>query len=421
MPKKIYATSEFVDTLEVPRPGENVDSGDVNSPFQQLLNNDKYLRGQNSEILRRLDALTLLLSSFTVSLPPLLKIEPSRTYTLTDAVGVSRVNGYSGEIDLQALDVPAGITVTFNPDPVGSGDRATMTVAAGEQLVPGLYTVTVRAVATDGRIAEAKMKFDVAAQTQQSTFTVEAPPNSSIDRATEQTKVTVPINVRRSGLFADPINFTITNLPAGLTAAWSKNPVTGNTAVEAAATTLTLTAAASLPTGTYALSIRATSGSIVRTLPLALAVTAPVAAGGVADLTAEFVYDDGDPAVTNGGTLYINRLGGFTGPVKVSTVQGNVAIDDNTFIPGPVVLIDGQPLQATTRSNTVRVTAEGASTGWTGSGVANVRDRTKTGWPYTSSDRGPHADAPLIVEGVIDGQTVTRYARYFVRVGTRTY
>lgn len=421
MPKKISALPDFVTSLEVPRPGENVDSGDVNKPFADLLGNDMFLRGQISELHRRLDALTLAATSFSISLPPLLKLEPDRSYVLTDAIGIARVNNYAGEIDLQLLDVPAGISVTFNPDPVGGTNRASMTVATAAQLVPGLYTVTVRGTGADGRISEAKIQFDVAAQTQQSTFNVSAGPNTSIDRATGQTTVTVPVNVRRNGLFGEPITLAVSNLPAGLSATWSRNPLTGNAAVEDSAAILTLTAAASLPTGTYALTLRASGGNVVRTLPITLAVTAAPVAGGGEDFSAEFVYDQGDPALTNGGTLYINRLGGFTGAVTVSTVPSNVLMDFPNTVPGPVSLIDGQPWRATTNSNTVRVTSEGASTGWTGSGVANVQDRTKPGWPYTSSYRGPVSDAPLIVEGVINGQTVTRYARYFVRIGTRTY
>lgn len=423
MPKQITADAEFTSTLEVPRPGENVDAADVNGPFSDLLGNDLWARAQISEIRQLLERQAQAANAFTLSLPSSLALEPSRTYTLTDAVGIARLNGYAASIDLQALDVPAGVTVTFNPDPA-SGNSATMTINTDVQLVPGLYTLTVRGSGTDGKQAEAKMQLNVAAQTQTASFDLQVPAATSIDRATGQTKTTLPIDVTRAGLFAEPIQLAITNLPTGVTASFSVNPVTGNLAQQPRASVLTLTANNSLPTGTYSLNLRATAGNIVRTRAINLSVGAPAVAGGGQDFTADFVYDAGDPAVVNGGTLYINRLGGFTGPITVNASALNMpemGQNGMKLADSPTILINGQPWVATVNTNTARITAEGSSAGWTGSGIAPIMDLNSPTLAFTSSYKGWGYVGPLYVEATIGGQVVQRYVRVQVRGGTRTY
>ncbi|WP_288482114.1 hypothetical protein [uncultured Deinococcus sp.] len=401
MPKTLTnPTPTWTDTLTVPRDGENVDAGDVNGPFKDLLGNTRFLYGVISDLQQQVEILKKERGGLTLVLPAALALEPGRSYVLTDAVAIGRINGYQGNVDLAALDLPAGVTATFSPDPA-PGDRSTLTLDVGVGTVAGPYNLTVTGTGPDGKTARALLPVTIAGQTQKASFAFSTAQTGSIDRGRDQTSNTFIMRVERAGQFDSPITFAVDTLPAGLSAEWSQNPVTGSASLENLASVLTLKAAASLPAGTYNLTLRASGGGVVRTQGIALTVTT-AAAAGQPDFTLETVYDQGDVLVTNGATVYINRAGGYGGPVTLSVPPSDT---------GPVILVNGQPWSAQITGNTARVVADGASRGWTNSGVA----------PMPGTFSGSARNVFVRGTAILNGTTVTRTGDLIYRYGNRTY
>ncbi|MCD0156002.1 hypothetical protein [Deinococcus sp. 6GRE01] len=365
MPKTVKASPAFTDNLTVPRDGEAIDAGDVNAPMTALLGNDLHLFGLVSDLTRQIEEMKAAQGGFTLIVPAALTLEPARTYTYPNAINIGRQAGYSGPIDLSVVDLPAGVTATYTDPVVGNSADLTLTVA--DTVVAGIYNITFQGVGPDGKTARALLPITIKAQTQPAAFAISTSGGAGhIERANDETTQSWNFNVDRSGQFSDPITFALVNPPAGITAAWTANPVTGSAAVQPNATQLTVTAAPGVPAGTYNLSVRATGGGVVRTQGLALTITAaPIPTNP--DYTLEVVYDAGDYRVTNGATVYINRSGGYTGEVILTWSGMGISVE-------PTVLINGQPNSAIIKGNTARVTANGTANGWANSGIAPLPD-----------------------------------------------
>lgn len=65
----------------------------------------------------------------------------------TTNVEVTRVNGFTGNVDLAASGQPSGLTISFNPTSV-LGDASQVQVAAAGSVTPGTYAVTITGSAT---------------------------------------------------------------------------------------------------------------------------------------------------------------------------------------------------------------------------------------------------------------------------------
>jgi uncharacterized membrane protein len=75
------------------------------------------------------------------------------------------------------------------------------------------------------------------------------------------------VTVTRTGGFTGAVQLSVSGLPSGVTAVFSPNPATGTTS------TLTVTAAATAATGSFALTITGTSGTLSHAASATLVVT----------------------------------------------------------------------------------------------------------------------------------------------------
>ncbi|GGL15977.1 COG1470 family protein [Deinococcus radiotolerans] len=405
MPRDLTANPEFTDTITVPRDGEGIDAGDVNAPMTDLLGNDLYLRAQLADLTRTVEEMRKAAGGFVLVAPAGLTLEPGQTYAFPAAIALGRQAGYASDVTLAMLDLPAGVTATFTPAVLsGATVTSTLTLNVSAGAVAGPYNLRVQGTGADGKISQALIATQVTAQTQQPTFTISPGSTSgSIDRGAGETSEAFVFGVTRAGMFGADIQFSVVNPPAGITATFAPATVSGAAAVQPAATTLTLTAAGSLPAGTYTIQVRAVSGSIVRTQALSLTVTAAQQAGDD-DYTLTVVYDAGDYRTTNGATLYINRQNGYTGPVELRVIGGVSPTE-------PLILVNGKIGGDTVYGNTARLIADGAGRGWTNAGVADLPDN----YPLTATFGMVRGSAE------IEGKTVTRYASLEWRWGNRSY
>jgi subtilase family serine protease len=146
--------------------------------------------------------------------------------------------------------------------------------------------------------------------------------------------------------FSGSVNFSISSLPSGVTAAFSPNPATSTS-------TLTLTASATAALGTANLTITGKSGSITQTLPFTLTVNGPDYS-----LTATPSKLTQAPGTSGTSTIKVVPTNGFTGGVTLaaSGVPSGVTA---AFSPNP-----------TTSTSTLTLTL-GSSVG-TGSHVITI-------------------------------------------------
>src|SRR5437879_5132206 len=155
-------------------------------------------------------------------------------------------------------------------------------------------------------------------------FALSAAPASRT--VTQGGNTTYTTNSARLGGFTGGVTFSVSGLPAGATGTFNPNPATANSS------TLTVTTAATTPTGSFVLTITGVSGALSRTASVTLVVSAPAA--GDFSLAAS----PASQRVPRGGTtsysVNITRTGGFTGTISLS-VSGLPSGVTASFSPNP--------------------------------------------------------------------------------------
>jgi hypothetical protein len=207
------------------------------------------------------DATSLLV--LTVIDPPTYALSLSKT-AITIArggsapidVNVARTNFVAGVA--LSVDGAAGITAAFAQNPA-TGESVATTISVGTGVAPATYTVTVRATAAGLTDRTATLTVTVIPDA------IQLLVQSGVS-GFQGTTGTSSILVNR-GTFAGAIALTAEGLPTGATASFT--PLTSTSA----STTLTLVVGPTVPTGTYAVTIRASAAGVPdATAPLTLTV-----------------------------------------------------------------------------------------------------------------------------------------------------
>ncbi len=224
----------------------------------------------------------------------------------------ARVN-FTGAVTLTVTGTPTGVSTTIS-QPQGSGALVTGLVSftAAASTAPGSYPVTVLASGAG-----------ITAKSAVVTLTITAAGSYAINLSNSTTSVApggsglVILSLIRNN-FTAPITFVVDNLPSGVTAGFTPNPVTFS------ATTLTLDVAVSAPLGTHSLVLRGTSpGFPDRSVPLTLTV-ASLGSFTLSASPSPLSLVQGTSRVV---TINIARTGGFSGIVllEVETPPGLTA------------------------------------------------------------------------------------------------
>jgi len=169
------------------------------------------------------------------------------------------------------------------------------------------------------------------------------------------------VTVAPSGGFTAGVTLSATNLPAGASASFSPNPVTGGSG----SSTMSVTTSASTPAGTYTVTITGTSGSLTHTATATLVVNAAASPNFLISAS------PASQTVTAGnGTSYtatVTPSGGFTGSVNLS-VSGLPSGAGATFNPSSITGGSGSSsMSVTTSTSTPAGTYTLTITGTSGS------------------------------------------------------
>jgi uncharacterized membrane protein len=206
----------------------------------------------------------------TVAVPPSFTLTPSTTALSVVQGGstnlkatISVAGGFNAAVTFGAMGLPAGMTTTFAPTFLaapGSGS-STLTINTGAAAAAGVRTLYFTASA--GGVTKTAVI----------SMTVTAAPLLVVPAGTAVTlarggSLPLPVTLKIAGPIAGPVKLTVTGAPAGLAANFAQ---TTFTALGNWGATLTLSAAASSPSGKWAINLTASDG--VRTYSAPLTVT----------------------------------------------------------------------------------------------------------------------------------------------------
>ncbi len=163
---------------------------------------------------------------------------PGRTTTFT--LSVTESGAAKNKVSLTAT-AAAGLTGSISPASITPGTTATVTITAASTIAPGTKNIVITGTDTTG--------------TQTSTYalTVIPPPTLALNAASSSlaivqgTSGTVGLTAVTGGSFTGMIGYSVSGLPAGVSAKWSANPATPPASVSTNNETLTLTASATAP------------------------------------------------------------------------------------------------------------------------------------------------------------------------------
>lgn len=217
------------------------------------------------------------------------------------ATTVTRTN-FTGAVTLGVSGAPTGVTTTV----AQNGDAGTITVNVGATATPGTSTLTVTATGTGVAAATATYALTVTAAPAGS-FTVAVNPAALSVQQGANGQATVTLTRTN---FTAPVTLAVTGAPNGVTVAF------GQTTLNNAETTTTLTlgVAGSVAAGAYNLSVTATSGATTQTAALALTVTAAPAGAIALTLSAA------------NATVNVGAATTFTVNIARTNYAGNVAV-----------------------------------------------------------------------------------------------
>jgi subtilase family serine protease len=247
--------------------------------------------------------------SFTLSASPS-SLSVTQGSSGTSTITVTDAGGFSGSVTLAASGLPSGVTAAFGTNPTTG--TSVLTLTASSTATTGTSTVTI--TGTSGSLTATTTVALTVSATATPNFTISASPASVT--VTQGANGTSMITITSTGGFNAATTLSATGLPAGVTAAFSTNPVTP-AANGSATSTLTLTASASATVGAATVTITGTSGSTTHSTTIALTVNA---SSGTKNFTlslspSSFTIDERGTVST---TLTVTSVNGFNSAVDLS-------------------------------------------------------------------------------------------------------
>jgi hypothetical protein len=171
-------------------------------------------------------------------------------------VTINSLNGFTGAVSLSASGLPTGVTASFNPASTTGSSALTFTV--GSAASTGTVTVTI--AGTSGSLVNSTtLSLTV---TSGPNFILSTSSSLSIARGTKGTTI---ITITPANAFVGFVSLSASKLPNRVSASFSPNPATSSS-------TLTLTAGRRANTGTFAIMITGTSGTLTHTATIGLTI-----------------------------------------------------------------------------------------------------------------------------------------------------
>jgi hypothetical protein len=204
--------------------------------------------------------------SISIAVSPVDLIVLCGTTGVTTAT-LTRGGDFDGNVTLAVSGLPQGVTAFLSPSELaGTNMSTTITIVAEETAPPGSYTITLTAMSSIGEAAT-NYRLEI----------VEVP---HFHMSVEPSELTVPqgrsgtatVRITRRGGFWGSVALSVANTMSGLEVTLDPEIVHGNTS------TVTLSVATTVPTGSYTLTVAGAAEAIpTGTSIISLNVRSPVA------------------------------------------------------------------------------------------------------------------------------------------------
>ena len=247
------------------------------------------------------------------------------SYTIT----IAPTNGFSSAVTLSVSGLPSGAGGTFSPNPA-TGASSTLTVTTASTTPVGSYALTISG--TGGSLTHTTGATLVVNPPPPPDFSLSASPGSQTIIQGGSTSYTITIAPANG--FNSAVTLSVSGLPSGAGGTFSPNPATSTS-------TLGVTTLSTTPTGSYALTVSGTGGSLTRPTGVTLVVNAAPDFSLSASPGSQTI-------VAGGSTSYavsVARTSGFADAVSLS-VNGLPSGATGSFSPNP----------ATAASSTLSIT-----------------------------------------------------------------
>lgn len=246
------------------------------------------------------------------------------------SVSLTPINGYSGTVNFSVSGLPAGATGTFTPvSLVGSG-TTTLAVSTATTTPAGSYTLTI--TGSDGTLSHTAT---VTLVVNQPDFAISAAPASQSVQQGGSVSYTITLSAING--YSGTVNFSVSGLPVGATATFTPASLVGS-----GTSTLAITTVNPTTTGSYALTITGSDGTLTHTAAATLVVSAP-------DFSLSAT--PASQTINQGGTtsysIAVNPISGYAGTVSFA-VSGLPTGASATFNPPSVVAGSATSLNITT-------------------------------------------------------------------------
>lgn len=186
----------------------------------------------------------------------------------TATITLARSGPFMGAVALTLEGAPAGLTGTFAPATIASGDAtSTLTLAPDASVAPGTYAMTVRGTGTNVADVTAPLSIVVSPAPAPAIALAVSPDALSVAQGATGTSTAT---ITRSGGFAGAVDLSVAGAPTGMTVTIDPPSVPGN----ATTATISVSPDATVTPGDYTLTIQGTgTGVTAQSTTLAVTVT----------------------------------------------------------------------------------------------------------------------------------------------------
>jgi len=228
-------------------------------------------------------------SSFTLSANPG-SLAVTQGNSVTSSITVNPLNGFTGSVSLTATGLPSGVTAAFGTNPTTGSSVLTLT--AGSAAATGAATITITGMS--GTVAASTTIGLTVNAPAQPSFTLSSSPSAV--STSQGSSTTSTISVVPANGFTGGVTLAASGLPAGVTASFGTNPVTGSGV-------LTLTASTTATSGTATVTVKGTSGTLAASTTISLTITTKNVPVSLAS-----AFNISSAIVTNGRTFTTGGL-----------------------------------------------------------------------------------------------------------------
>ena len=261
------------------------------------------------------------IGAFTLSATPTTLTAAAGAVAVTSVIAITRTPPFVGAVALAVTGAPAGVTASVTPASA-PGNSALLSVTSTAAALNGTYPLTVRGTAPGLADATTGVSVTVTGGSTQSIGFTFNPVALSV--TVGGASATSTVTITRNGGYTGTVNLALTGALAGVTASVSPTSTSGNSA------TVTVQAGASVPLGTYNITLTGTGTGIP---PASSILPVTYTASGGSGVSVTFCTEDAPiwVAAQDGAgawTQVLKNAGTSTYQFSFPSGKGGVAVVD---------------------------------------------------------------------------------------------